>query len=72
MPHLPRLHGTSIRMGYGPRLWLAVIDCTVRLPAPNPPVAPEMPMSVRFEGLSEAEQRRALTAFPGGGRFVLT
>jgi len=33
--------------------------------------APELPMEVRFEGLTEAEQRAALTAFPGGKRFVL-
>jgi hypothetical protein len=33
--------------------------------------ADEIPMAVSFEGLTLAEQRRALTAFPGGKRFVL-
>jgi hypothetical protein len=33
--------------------------------------APELPMTIRFEGLSDAEQRAALAAFPGGKRFVL-
>lgn len=32
---------------------------------------PEVPMSIRFEGISLAEQRAALAAFPGGKRFVL-
>ncbi len=42
---------------------------------PTSPVAPinapELPMIVSFEGLTEAEQRAALSAFPGGKRFVL-
>ncbi len=33
--------------------------------------APETPMDVEFFGLTEAEQRAALAAFPGGRRFVL-
>jgi len=33
--------------------------------------APELPMTVSFEGLSEEEQHAALSAFPGGRRFVL-
>ncbi len=33
--------------------------------------APELPMTISFEGLSLAEQRAALAAFPGGKRFVL-
>lgn len=28
-------------------------------------------MTISFEGLTEAEQRAALAAFPGGKRFVL-
>jgi hypothetical protein len=28
-------------------------------------------MTVRFEGLTDAEQEAALAAFPGGRRFVL-
>lgn len=32
---------------------------------------PEMPMLVSFEGLTPDEQRRALSGFPGGRRFVL-
>lgn len=32
---------------------------------------PETPMEIEFVGLSEAEQRAAVTAFPGGKRFVL-
>jgi hypothetical protein len=43
----------------GPLLRLAPID------------EPELPMEIRFEGLSPAEQRAALAAFPGGKRFVL-
>lgn len=42
---------------------------------PKTPVAPidapELPMIVRFEGLTPAEQHAALAAFPGGKRFVL-
>ncbi len=34
--------------------------------------APEPLLLVAFEGLSEAEQRAALAAFPGGRRFLLT
>ena len=33
--------------------------------------APETPMEIEFVGLSDAEQRAALEAFPGGRRFVL-
>lgn len=32
---------------------------------------PETPMEVEFFGITEAEQRAALRAFPGGRRFVL-
>jgi hypothetical protein len=33
--------------------------------------APEQPMVVTFEGLTENQQRAALAAFPGGRRFQL-
>lgn len=45
------------------------------MPAPphvaSPAGAPEAPIVVEFFGLTEAEQLRALMAFPGGRRFVL-
>jgi len=31
----------------------------------------EIPMAIRFEGISLDEQRAALAAFPGGKRFML-
>jgi len=43
----------------------------VRLTSIAPIDAPELPMMVSFEGLTKAEQRAALAAFPGGKRFVL-
>ena len=57
-----------------PRLWLAA-HAGRRLPGPLDDVAPigrpERPIEVEFVGLTEAEQRAALAAFPGGRRFVL-
>lgn len=55
------------------KLWLAAAkDRRLR---PTMFVAPigadEIPMAISFEGLSLAEQRLALAAFPGGKRFVL-
>jgi hypothetical protein len=32
---------------------------------------PETPLVVEFTGISEAQQRAAIRAFPGGRRFVL-
>jgi hypothetical protein len=54
------------------RLWLAAAN-GVRLEPPRvaPIEGPELRMTVRFEGISEADQRKALAAFPGGKRFVL-
>lgn len=55
------------------KLWLAA-SRDERLQPTNPiaPIdAPELPMTISFEGLTEAEQRAALAAFPGGKRFVL-
>jgi hypothetical protein len=58
----------------GSRLWLAARD-GVRLSGPTesigPADGPEAPLEVEFVGLTEAEQRAALAAFPGGRRFVL-
>lgn len=56
-------------------LWLAASEGR-RLARPAGPViadidAPEAPMEIEFLGLTEAEQRAALAAFPGGRRFVL-
>ena len=55
------------------KLWLAAAHGR-RLAHPldiAPIDAPELPMIVRFEGLTLAEQQAALAAFPGGRRFVL-
>lgn len=53
--------------------WLAAAhDGRLQPTSPVAPIdAPELPMAIRFEGLTEAEQRAALAAFPGGKRFVL-
>ena len=54
------------------KLWLAAANGrTLKRPQIAPVDAPELVMSVRFEGLSYAEQQAALAAFPGGRRFVL-
>ena len=38
---------------------------------PGPVDMAEIPMAIRFEGISLEEQRAALAAFPGGKRFML-
>lgn len=57
-----------------PRLWLAAAH-GVRLSHSDETIAaveePETVLEVEFEGLTEAEQRRALAGFPGGRRFRL-
>lgn len=55
------------------RLWLAALrDRRLQPTTEIAPIdAPELPMTISFEGLSEAEQRAALAAFPGGKRFML-
>lgn len=57
-----------------PRLWLAALE-GARQPYPQEPIypadQPEAPLEIEFVGLTEAEQRRAIAAFPGGRRFVL-
>jgi len=54
------------------RLWLAAVNGSqLQRPEIAPIDGPELPMAIRFEGLSENEQRAALAAFPGGKRFVL-
>jgi hypothetical protein len=60
----------------GGHLWLATSRGR-SLPPRSPrdmiaPIdAPELPMEVTFEGLTEAQQRAAISAFPGGRRFTL-
>jgi hypothetical protein len=57
-----------------PRLWLAAVNGHLRhYPEEplNPIDEPEAPLEVEFVGLTDAEQRAALAAFPGGRRFVL-
>lgn len=56
-------------------LWLAASDGR-RLKRPITDFvadmeAPETRMEVEFYGITEAEQRAALAAFPGGKRFAL-
>lgn len=55
------------------RLWLAALrDRRLQPTTEIAPIdAPELPMTISFEGLTEAEQRAALAAFPGGRRFML-
>jgi hypothetical protein len=67
----------SLNSALAPRpagLWLASRD-GVRLSYPaesvGPADGPETLLEVEFIGLTEAEQRAALAAFPGGKRFVL-
>jgi hypothetical protein len=67
VPHsAPRSHKS--------RLWLAAVDGAHRsrpLDDVAPAGKPERPLEIEFVGLTEAEQRAALAAFPGGRRFVL-
>jgi hypothetical protein len=73
-----RLHRRAIRLttplaSQRAREWLAAANdmvprSTLRL---APIDQPELPMAIYFEGISLAEQRAALAAFPGGKRFVL-
>lgn len=57
-----------------PPLWLAASEGQ-RLRRSTELVAdingPEVTMEIEFFGITEAEQRAALRAFPGGRRFVL-
>lgn len=64
---------TSTAASRRARLWLAAPhDARPRPTAAIAPIdAPELPMTISFEGLTEAEQHMALAAFPGGKRFVL-
>ena len=58
----------------GSTLWLAASHGR-RLPRTHELLAaidePETELEVQFEGLTEAQQRRALEGFPGGKRFTL-
>jgi hypothetical protein len=68
--HVLRL--TSPNASRRARLWLAAANGrTMKRPEIAPIDGPELAMTVRFEGLSDAEQQMALAAFPGGRRFVL-
>lgn len=64
---------TSPAAGRRAKLWLAASQDEPQQPtSPIAPItAPELPMTISFEGLTEAEQRAALAAFPGGKRFIL-
>jgi len=55
------------------RQWLAAAnDTTPRSTLRIAPIdQPELPVRIRFEGISTSEARAALAAFPGGKRFVL-
>jgi hypothetical protein len=57
-----------------PRLWLAAVE-GARRPHPHeaihPVDQPEAMLEIEFIGLTDEEQRHALTAFPGGRRFIL-
>jgi hypothetical protein len=68
-----RSHDSSAAHG-DLRLWLATRDGE-RLSEPTlsvgPAYGPETLLEVEFVGLTEAEQRAALAAFPGGKRFIL-
>jgi len=71
--HSPR-STSEMQPSHAP-LWLAASDGR-RLGPPMSDLVgavdgPETPMEVEFFGLTEAEQRAALAAFPGGKRFVL-
>ncbi len=68
--HVQRL--TSPNVSRRARLWLAAANGrTLQRPLVAPIDRPELTMTVRFEGLTRAEQEAALAAFPGGRRFVL-
>lgn len=66
----------SMRVAHRRPLWLAATD-RPRLPPRHERLevgdidGPETPLPVEFVGLTEAEQRAALAAFPGGRRFIL-
>lgn len=64
----------AIVHGPVPRLWLATAN-GVRLAHGDEMIAaadePESVLEVEFEGLTEEEQRRAISGFPGGRRFRL-
>ncbi len=71
-PHSPR-SSSDFPLAHAP-LWLAAAEGRVlKRPAPaiGPSDGPETEMEIEFFGISEAEQRRALAAFPGGRRFTL-
>lgn len=71
--HSPR-SASDLQIPHAP-LWLAASEGR-RLSRPAAELVgtvdgPEAPMEIEFFGITEAEQRAALAAFPGGRRFVL-
>ncbi len=50
---------------------VGLMERNVRPTAVAPADRAELPMLIQFEGLTLAEQRTALAAFPGGKRFLL-
>ena len=67
---------TSLTTSRKSRLWLASVNGRAQPFPPSSPtgadrILPERVLIVQFEGLTDAEQRSALAAFPGGRRFVL-
>ena len=71
--HSPR-STSEFQLSHAP-LWLAASEGRrLRRPIAEAVGAidgPETQMEVEFFGITEAEQRAALLAFPGGRRFVL-
>jgi hypothetical protein len=68
--HVQRL--TSPDASRRARLWLAAANGRRLARPPIAPIdGPETPMTVCFEGITRAEQQAALSAFPGGRRFIL-
>jgi hypothetical protein len=54
-----------------PALRIVAVRGEARPGGSEPFGAPEQPMAITFEGLTETQQRAALAAFPGGRRFQL-
>ncbi len=64
------MHARRVRSESAQYLRLATRDGEHLLQIPAI-TEPEAAMPVTFEGLTEAEQQRALASFPGGRRFTL-
>ena len=57
-----RSYSQAARSSEGPSRFLATIGRAD---------GPEVPLVVQFVGISDAQQRAAISTFPGGKRFVL-